>query len=181
MALQQQTDGEAGRRDEKSDRDDGQISTGRARFLILLSGLTGFTAVMLYAESQSVQMYSDYYKEQWIDPVPRRRTYTEDRPISPRQSHCDSVKSLSGKAIPHNLLFNSKDGLEHESILLQQNVKRYESFFPGWNIIDDSDNSCLEKLQQIDFINENMHELRQWWNSPSTPGMYKSDVGRLPQ
>jgi hypothetical protein len=100
---------------------------------------------------------------------------------SARQMHCDKVQTLSTQSIPHNLLFNSKDGRKHEHILLRLNIKYYKKLFPGWRVIDDTDKTCLEKLLAIDFMKSATSQIQQWYTAEDTPGAHKSDVCRLAQ
>jgi hypothetical protein len=104
--------------------------------------------------------------------------------VNLRQSHCDTVSTLSGSAgeFPRNLLFNSKNGIRQEHPLVQQNVRRYQqSMYPDWTLIEDTDESCLTKILSIDFMQPSTEGITTWYNSNTTRGAYKSDVCRLAQ
>ena len=50
----------------------------------------------------------------------------------------------STRRIPRNVLFNSKDGIKKLSNFIQSNIEHSLSFFPGWQVIDDDDNSVFQ-------------------------------------
>jgi hypothetical protein len=100
----------------------------------------------------------------------------------PEQVVCAHTEAMSGaSAIPQRLLFNSKDGLEHEHILLQDNAKSLQNLFPRWEVISDNDETCLEKLLAIDDMEEAATEIEQWYTSNTTDDGHKREVCSLAQ
>jgi hypothetical protein len=142
------------------------------RHLLLLGGLT--TAVFLLGQFQTKNarfLHSNVA-------VLRDNSNVSTRRTPQKTTETYAAEAYAG-SIPTNLLFNSKDGIDDEHFLLQENINRYVSLFPEWDVIQDSDASCLEKILSINVTNS--ISVKQWYTSDTTPGMFKSDLCRLAQ
>ncbi|KAL7524005.1 hypothetical protein ACHAWF_000782, partial [Thalassiosira exigua] len=98
--------------------------------------------------------------------------------------HTDSFPS---KRIPRNILLNSKNGIDHLSPLIKLNIQRNIDLFPGWRVISDDDNSCMNKSSlaytsifgslSLSFNST----LEKWYSDKKIEGKFKSDLCRLAQ
>jgi hypothetical protein len=80
--------------------------------------------------------------------------------------------------LPHNIIFNHKSDLSQVHVLLHKNVQHTTSFFPGWNIVFDTDTTCLDKMKKIPFLKPSIHD---WYQEENIFGKFKSDLCRLVQ
>lgn len=98
-------------------------------------------------------------------------------PLLKDQQTSSEVNTLR---IPPNMIINSKDGHNSEPDFIQANIQSNLNKLPGWSMISDDDATCLQKIQRIDAYNSS-EMMEQWFNSPQTKGMFKSDVCRMAQ
>lgn len=79
--------------------------------------------------------------------------------------------------VPMTLLFNYKTNLLGETGIIAENVRMIIRMHPKWNVIFDTDVTCLDKINKM----LKLTEVVAWYNDPQTLGKHKSDLCRLVQ
>ncbi|KAL7549242.1 hypothetical protein ACHAWF_012530 [Thalassiosira exigua] len=63
--------------------------------------------------------------------------------------------------------------------LIRTNIERNFALFPGWRVILDDDNTCKQKITEVNIIEKTAME--KWYNDEKIGGKFKSGLCRLAQ